>query len=118
MAVNNLVLQVIEVDDLLWNQVNGNADVLVVVKRATWVEIFQVDAHGLGVQSGDETVEREFGGGEIRRLASFVSRVVDTIAASSLLHAFGIGFLGPIGTDDANVGGLFVFGHLWFVDEK
>ena len=72
------VLQVVLVNDFLWNDVQGNAHKQ--LKSFHWgaqVKVFDVNAHESGIGSGDHTVEKDFGCGEVRGSGADTEWVID-----------------------------------------
>ena len=88
-----------------------------VVERCDQVEVGKIKAEKGGTWSGDNTVEEEFGGGEIGSWRVGFAVIVDEIAADGEAYAVWVGLLGTIVCADVQVGWLLGFGQLVRMDE-
>jgi hypothetical protein len=82
-----------------------------VVHGSAEVEIFDVHRDELGARGGDDTVEEKLSGGKAGRFGADVSGVVDSVAANGEADTAGLGFLGAVRDDKAQVRGFAAGGH-------
>ena len=117
MAVMDSVLEVVEGDDAVRGDRDWDADEFGFKEIGVEVEIAELDGHESAIGGANDAVEEKFGGGEIGCLCCFVARVVDSVATKSPADASRLWFLRAIGSDDADVSGIFVAREIFEVDE-
>ena len=117
-SIDSNCMQVVLLDDVIGNDVNGDVHVFISVHGIVEEEIFNVNAHEAGIWCGDDTVEEDFDSGEVCNLCGDIERIVNFVATYCVSDMSHFLFLWSVITDNAKVGSSAAGRHLGGMDEK
>ncbi len=106
MAIVDNGMQLVVVHDGRGEDCHGDAHVSIVSRLhgGSKVEIFEITHHAAGAGGGNDAIEKQFGSDEVSSFSADIASVFNTVAMWD-------SFFRSVGTDDAEVGGMAVFGN-------
>ena len=115
----NFGLELVLVDDFLWNVFQWHFHALMLVQRCTEMHVFNVNAHAFAFASGEDMVPMDFDGFNVCSFSGDNSRVVcDEVSTHCDSGSVGFIFFRTDRADNARAGNSFSCWHLVFVNEE
>jgi hypothetical protein len=108
----------VEIHDVIRNHVDGDAHVFVAFHGSSKVKIFEVREYHLGTVSGQDTVDEDFGSGDVGSFGANIARVFDLVTATRPVHTMRILLFGSVGGDDIEIGDFASFAHFLAVNKE
>jgi hypothetical protein len=90
----------------MWNEVDGNAHILVAGHWGAEVEVGNVTTHHTGSRCGDGAVDDQFCCGGIGGWRAYIAWVFDEVTTNSEASALRFCFLWAVGANDTTVGDI------------
>ena len=111
------MLKVVVVNKFLWENPSGEPHVLELVHVRRQVKILDVDGHEFSPWCRDDTIKKNFGGGNVGVGGEGFTCVVDLISADRYSDAIRVGFLSSVFAHNSGISCFFVAWLSPMVDE-